>query len=197
MSTPNIPEKMLAAQVIEVCNEFFDITLQVTRVQFKRPYNVREIPVPKDLAPNDLLIKVAVASLCHTDFMVHEGIMGTKLPCTGSHEGSGTVVAVGSSVKDFKIGDRVMSGIIYHPCGACGDCLGPKNYQNYCAHSGGYLGVTTDGFFAEYARIDATQAAKIPDRVSFETAAPLGKLWGIDQCSLFTNCTSVRRLYGF
>jgi propanol-preferring alcohol dehydrogenase len=142
---------------------------------------VREIPVPKDLAPKDLLIKVAVASLCHTDFMVIEGIMGTSLPCTGSHEGSGTVVAVGSSVTDFKIGDRVMSGIIYHPCGSCSDCLGPENYRNYCSKSGGYLGVTASGFFAEYARIDATQAAKVPDRVSFQTAAPMacagGTIW--------------------
>ena len=99
--------------------------------------------------------------------------MGTKLPCTGSHEGSGTVVAVGSDAKGFKVGDRVMSGIIYHPCRACKDCLGPENYSQYCAHSGGYLGVTAQGFFAEYARIDATQAARMPDRVSFETAAPL------------------------
>jgi propanol-preferring alcohol dehydrogenase len=131
------------------------------------------VPVPKDLSPNDLLIKVAVASLCHTDFMVQEGIMGTKLPCTGSHEGAGTVVATGSDVKGFQVGDRVMSGIIYHPCRACKDCLGPENYSQYCAHSDGYLGVTAPGFFAEYARIDASQAAKMPDRVSFQTAAPL------------------------
>ncbi|KAF2740493.1 GroES-like protein [Polyplosphaeria fusca] len=142
-------------------------------VEFKKPYKIHEVSVPKDLAPNDILIKVAVASLCHTDFMVRDGIMGTTLPCTGSHEGSGTVAAVGSDVKDFKIGDRVMSGIIYHPCGKCGDCRGPESYSQYCAHSGGYLGVTTNGFFADYARIDASQAAKMPDRVSFETAAPL------------------------
>lgn len=105
--------------------------------------------------------------------MVSHGIMGTSLPCTGSHEGAGTVVSVGSSVKGFKVGDRVMSGIIYHPCGACSDCLGPENYTQYCTNAK-YCGVKgADGFFAEYARIDATQAAKMPDRVSFETAAPL------------------------
>lgn len=99
--------------------------------------------------------------------------MGTPLPCTGSHEGAGTVVAVGSSVKDFQQGDRVMAGIVYHPCGTCADCLGPENYRHYCQYSGGYCGVSTHGFFAEYARIDATQAAKLPDKVSFKTAAPL------------------------
>ncbi|KAJ4408068.1 hypothetical protein N0V91_003416 [Didymella pomorum] len=153
----SIPKEMLAAQVIE----------------FNKPYKVHKVPVPSDLGPHDLLIKVAVASLCHTDFMVSEGIMGTELPCTGSHEGSGTVVAIGPSVSGFKEGDRVMAGIIYHPCGTCPDCLGPENYTQYCARSGGYLGVTTHGHFAEYARIDSRTAAVLPDTVSFETAAPL------------------------
>jgi propanol-preferring alcohol dehydrogenase len=153
----SIPKEMLAAQVIE----------------FNKPYKVHKVPVPSDLGPHDLLIKVAVASLCHTDFMVSEGIMGTELPCTGSHEGSGTVVAVGTGVSGFQQGDRVMAGIIFHPCGTCADCLGPENYSQYCARSGGYLGVTAHGHFAEYARIDSRTAAVLPDKVSFETAAPL------------------------
>lgn len=153
----NIPEEMLAAQVTE----------------FNKPYKVHKVPVPSELGPHDLLIKVAVASLCHTDFMVSKGIMGTELPCTGSHEGSGTVVAVGSDVQGFHPDDRVMAGILYHPCGTCADCLGPENYSQYCPKSGGYIGVTTHGHFAEYARIDSRTAAVLPDKVSFETAAPL------------------------
>lgn len=66
-----------------------------------------------------------------------------------------------------------MAGILYHSCGTCSDCLGPANYRQYCQFSAGYCGVTTHGFFAEYARIDARWAAKIPDNVTFETAAPL------------------------
>lgn len=108
--------------------------------------------------------------------MVQADIMGTSLPCTGSHEGAGTVVALGSPVKHFSIGDRVMAGIIYPPCGICPDCLGPENYSQYCPNMGGHCGVTIDGFFAEYARIDAGQAAKLPDKVTFETAAPLAML---------------------
>jgi propanol-preferring alcohol dehydrogenase len=153
----SIPKEMLAAQV----------------TSFNQPYKVHKIPVPSSLGPHDLLIKVAVASLCHTDFMVSAGTMGTSLPCTGSHEGSGTVVSVGPSVQDFQPGDRVMAGIIYQLCGTCPDCLGPENYTQYCARSGGYLGVTTHGHFAEYVRIDARMAARLPDEVSFETAAPL------------------------
>tara|TARA_R110002003_G_scaffold384_1_gene19188 strand:+ start:3113 stop:3313 length:201 start_codon:yes stop_codon:yes gene_type:complete len=47
--------------------------------------------------------------------MVLEGIMGTPLPCTGSHEGAGTIVSIGYDVQGFSIGERVMAGMIYMP----------------------------------------------------------------------------------
>jgi alcohol dehydrogenase, propanol-preferring len=69
------------------------------------------VPTPQELGDYDILVKTAVASLCHTDAMVRNGVFPTKLPCTGSHEGTGIVVAKGSKVDTFKEGDRVMSGI--------------------------------------------------------------------------------------
>jgi propanol-preferring alcohol dehydrogenase len=62
------------------------------------------VPTPgKDLNEHDMLVKAATSSLCHTDRMVLEGIMGRKLPCVTSHEGVGTVVKVGSAVEFFKL----------------------------------------------------------------------------------------------
>lgn len=164
---------MQAAQVVEVKSPP-DSALYVSdsRSKFEKDYVLQQVPVPS-LAPNDLLIKVAVASLCHTDSMVQQGIMGTQLPCTASHEGAGTVVALGSAVTDFSVGDRVMAGIVYHPCGTCADCLGPENMRQYCRYMGGHCGVTMHGFLADYACIDATQAAKLSNAISFATAAPL------------------------
>lgn len=81
--------------------------LQVT--QFNAPYELRTIPVPTP-GPHDLLVKIAVASYCHTDSMVRAGVFKSELPQTASHEGSGTVVAVGDQVSSFAIGDRVMCG---------------------------------------------------------------------------------------
>ncbi|KIW03250.1 uncharacterized protein PV09_05471 [Verruconis gallopava] len=155
--TKDIPEQMLAAQVIE----------------FNQPYKVHQVPTPKNLGPKDVLVKIAVASFCHTDSMVAKGIMKSQLPITGSHEGSGTVVAVGSEVTKFKEGDRVMCGIPYQPCGQCVDCKGPEKYRQYCVNVGGLKGVTSDGYFAEYAVVDEEFSVKLPDEVSFETAAPL------------------------
>ncbi|TVY57065.1 alcohol dehydrogenase, partial [Lachnellula cervina] len=162
-----IPEKMLAAQLIE----------------FKKPYKIHEIPTPgKDLNEYDLLVKVAVGSLCHTDGMVLDGIMGTKLPCIASHEGSGTVVKVGSAIQEFHIGDRILCSLCYHRCGICADCIGPEEDSQYCRNVGGHLGVTRDGSFAEYEVVDGRECCLLPDNVSFQSAAPLAcagiTIWG-------------------
>lgn len=83
---------------------------------------------------------------------------GTKLPCIGSHEGSGTVVKVGSAISEFKVGNRVFCSLTYHRCQTCKDCKGPEQDTQYCANGVGYLGVTTDGSFAEYELVDAENA---------------------------------------
>ncbi|KAF1971378.1 GroES-like protein [Bimuria novae-zelandiae CBS 107.79] len=157
MTSQKIPEKMQAAQVVE----------------YNAPYKITIVPVSSDLAPSELLIRVAVAFLCHTDFMVREGILGTPLPITGSHEGAGTVVAVGSAVTAFAPGDRVMAGMLYHACGSCPECKGPQPPPQYCANATACGIKGADGFFAEYARIDSRTAAKVPANVGFVTAAPL------------------------
>ena len=105
--------------------------------------------------------------------MVQAGVMGTKLPCIASHEGTGTVVAAGSAVTDFKKGDRVMSGLPRNRCGHCHDCLGDESYRQYCPNISGHLGVTLDGAFADYHVADSRESCVIPDEVSFETAAPM------------------------
>ena len=145
--------------------------IQVTA--YHKPYQINTIPVPSSLEPHDLLVKIAVASNCHTDSMVQNGVFGTSLPVTASHEGAGTVVALGSAVQDFKEGDRVMCGLPLHPCGRCQDCLGPEKQVQYCTNIKGHVGVTTDGCFAEYARVDSRSSTVLPDEVSFMSAAPL------------------------
>lgn len=175
MGLDSVPEKMTAAQVVE----------------FKKPYKIHEVDTPRDLNPYDLLVKVAVGSLCHTDGMMSDGVFGTELPCTASHEGSGTIAAVGSSVKGFQEGDRVMCGLYRDQCGVCSDCQGPENFTQYCQNSKGAVGINVDGAFAEYIVVDSRQAAKLPDNISFETAAPLAcagcTIWrGVLQAELHT-----------
>lgn len=107
--------------------------------------------------------------------MVLNGVFGAPLPQTASHEGAGTIVALGSSAaKSFKIGDRVMCGLPLHPCGACHDCLGPENQKQYCMNlKSGHIGVQTNGCFAQYVVCDERSTTKLPDEVTFRSAAPL------------------------
>ncbi|OAA65693.1 Alcohol dehydrogenase superfamily, zinc-type [Niveomyces insectorum RCEF 264] len=157
-------------------------------VEYHKPYRINTVPVPKDLGPYDLLVKIAVASYCHTDGMVVDGVLGGKLPITASHEGAGTVVAVGSAVAAaanaatadsnicFRVGDRVMCGMFLGACGRCVACTtGPECERQYC--TGGYEGspgaFDADGYFAAYARTDARWTTHLPDAVSFLAAAPL------------------------
>lgn len=105
--------------------------------------------------------------------MVQAGLMGTQLPCIASHEGTGTVVAIGTEITDLKKGDRVMAGLPRSRCGHCHDCLGPEDYRQHCTNISGHIGVTQDGAFAEYVVVDGRESCVIPEKVSFETAAPL------------------------
>ncbi len=82
--------------------------------------------------------------------MLTEGIMGTQLPFIASHEGSGTVVKVGSAINEFEVGDRVLCSLTYHRCGVCSDCNGPEVDRQYRPNVEGYLGVSRDGSLAEY-----------------------------------------------
>lgn len=104
--------------------------------------------------------------------MVQTGRMiGTKLPITGSHEGTGTAVAIGSEVQNFKVGDRVLAGIPQNRCGDCEDCKSADT--QYCSYRGGGFGIQVDGAFAEYALVDSRNSCRIPDDLGFIPAAPL------------------------
>jgi len=105
--------------------------------------------------------------------MVSAGLMGSKLPVTGSHEGAGTVVALGSSVTDFQKGDRVLASLMYNRCGSCSVCLGPANMIQYCPKRESALGISRDGAFAEYEIIDSRETCLLPKELSFVNAAPL------------------------
>ena len=106
--------------------------------------------------------------------MVTKGMFPTKIPCTASHEGTGVVVAVGDKVKDFKKGERVMSGLPRNPCGKCINCTTTsRDWKQYCQDIEGHNGVMIDGAFAEYHVVDSRSSSHIPDNVSFASAAPL------------------------
>ena len=97
---------------------------------------VKEVGAPFTLAEVDLaapaadevLVKIAGVGICHTDIAVKEGHLPFVFPGVLGHEGSGTVVAVGSDVTAVAAGDRV--AISFHSCGGCPTCT--RDQPAYC-----------------------------------------------------------------
>jgi len=73
-----------------------------------RPVVIAELDVP-DLKPGQVLIEIALAGVCHTQWLECQGHRGQDpyLPHCLGHEGSGVVQQVGLGVTKCRPGDRV------------------------------------------------------------------------------------------
>lgn len=71
--------------------------------------------------PEELLVRIGAAGLCHSDLSVINGNRPRPVPMVLGHEAAGTVVQVGSAIRDLAPGDRVV--MTFQPtCGACLPC---------------------------------------------------------------------------
>ena len=111
-----------------------------------------DLPIPQ-IGEDEILIKVHCSAICGTDMHILEwddwSQKRIKAPVTLGHETAGDVVAVGSAVKDRKVGDRV-SCESHIPCGDCYFC---KNGMPHICKNVKLFGCTQNGAFAEYAKI--------------------------------------------
>lgn len=128
-------------------------------------------PMP-DPGPGDAIVRTSGALICTSDSHTVKGGIGPRENLTLGHEAVGVVHEVGSEVKDFQPGDRVLVGAITPDWGS----LAAQN--GYPSQSGGPLGGfkfanIKDGVFAEYFHVNDADAnlAKIPDSISDEAAA--------------------------
>lgn len=85
-----------------------------------RPLVIEEL----DLDPpgaEEVLVRIGAAGLCHSDLSVINGNRPRPVPMVLGHEAAGTVVQVGSAIRDLSPGDRVV--MTFQPtCGACLPC---------------------------------------------------------------------------
>lgn len=93
-------------------------------------FEQREIPRPT-VGPDEVLVQIAYVGICPWDVRVYAGKKGVPLPRVMGHEAAGRIVAVGSEVKHFKPGQRVMADFIVK-CGACDPCRTGRS--NRCQH---------------------------------------------------------------
>ncbi len=121
--------------------------------------------------PNDAIIKTTMALICTSDSHTLHGAIGPRENLTLGHEAVGIVHAVGSEVRGFKAGDRVVVGAITPEWGD------EASQAGHSSQSGGALGGwkfanIKDGVFADYFHVNHADAnmAMIPPGVKDEAA---------------------------
>jgi alcohol dehydrogenase, propanol-preferring len=142
--------------------------------EFKKPLAFEEVARPQ-IAADEVLIAVEACGVCHSDLHVAEGdwkqFAGiVKKPLILGHEIAGRIAEVGVNVRDLRIADRVGVPWLYWSCGECEFCK--EGNENLCAKQS-ITGVTVDGGFAEFLKVRATHATRIPSALSALEAAPL------------------------
>lgn len=135
-----------------------------------------------DVGPNDALMKITTTTICGTDVHILKGDYPVAQGLTVGHEPVGIIEKLGSNVKGYREGQRVIAGAICpsftsYPCqdgfpsqdGAYlhEDCCGGHGYK---ATAGWRFGNIIDGTQAEYVLVPDAQAnlAPVPDGLSDE-----------------------------
>ncbi|KAI0888890.1 GroES-like protein [Annulohypoxylon maeteangense] len=139
---------------------------------------VRNIEEP---GPGELQIAIKSTGICGSDVSYYKKFANGDLcacaPLSLGHESSGTVVAIGSQVNGFRVGDRVALEVGV-PCGQCGICR--KGRYNLCKRMRFRSSAKSiphyQGTLQERINHPANWCHKLPEHVSFEAAALLEPL---------------------
>src|SRR5881398_2582214 len=136
---------------------------------------IRDVKVPSP-GPNDVLVKVKVASICGTDLHIYNWDSWAQKrihpPLIPGHEFCGTVVAVGDEVSAVKEGDFVSAEMHV----ACGKCLQCRTGEAHICQFVKIIGVDADGSFAEYVVIPESNIWKLDPAIPQEYASILDPL---------------------
>ena len=152
-----------------------------------QPLVLEKVAVP-EIGPDDVLVEVKAAALCHTELHFADGTLNLGvLPITMGHEVVGFVSKCGSNVSSDRIGERV---IVYYYVG-CGKTNKNNNsmadaehedecrwcadgQEQICPSLKAEFGFVSDGGLANYLSAPARNAVVLPDNIRFEDAAPIG-----------------------
>ncbi len=124
-------------------------------------------PVP---GTDDVVLRVRATTLNYHDVFTRRGMPGIKvpMPCIMGLDFAGDIAAVGSNVKNWKIGQRVLVDPV--------DRAGP----------GGLIGEMWHGGLAEYCKVPTHHLVSLPDDVSYEQAACLPVAYGTALRMMYT-----------
>lgn len=133
------------------------------------------------LGENDILIEILFAGICHSD--IHSARSEWKegiYPMVPGHEIAGKVVAVGSKVSKFKVGDYAGVGCMVNSCGECEACKASN--EQYCergmvatydCHDYFHNNEPTYGGYSNNIVVSENFAVNVPQDAPLEKVAPL------------------------
>ncbi len=151
---------------------------------------LEDVPEPRIQNPNDAIVRITGSAICGTDLHMVRGTMrGMEEGTILGHEAVGIVEEVGSNVRNFARGDRVVIPSTI-ACGYCSYCRagyfsqcdnanphGPR--AGTCFFGGPKMSGSVDGLQAEFARVPFANVGlvKIPDSVTDEQALMLSDIF--------------------
>lgn len=158
-------------------------TMKAAAFLGKGRIEIIEKKVP-DVGPNDALVRITTTTICGTDVHILKGEYPVKEGLTVGHEPVGIIEKLGSNVKGYQEGQRVIAGAICpsFTSYACQDGFpsqdgsylldedGKCSCHGYKATAGWRFGNMIDGTQAEYVLVPDAQAnlAPIPDGLTDE-----------------------------
>ncbi|NNE34947.1 MAG: alcohol dehydrogenase catalytic domain-containing protein [Rhodothermales bacterium] len=144
---------------------------------FKEPLKIWDNWPDPEVGPDHVLVKVVANGICRSDWHLWQGHwdwMGFSppLPVVLGHESAGIVEEVGSNVKRFKKGDRVVFPF-GQACGNCGTCA--EGNQQVCDNLAMSMFMGAGGF-GEYTLVahGDVNLVELPESISFVEGASLG-----------------------
>lgn len=112
-------------------------------IVWEKPFTVavNTVDDPQIVEPTDAILRLTTAGICGSDLHMYEGRAPVESGQVFGHENMGVIEAVGSAVRNVKVGDRVVLPFNIG-CGTCFNCT--RGYSNAClttnpqSHGGGY-----------------------------------------------------------
>ncbi|MHB8108767.1 MAG: alcohol dehydrogenase catalytic domain-containing protein, partial [Syntrophorhabdaceae bacterium] len=152
---------------------FFDRVCKAVVIEGPGKAVITDAQVP-ELKPGDVLIRTAVTAICGTDLEIIDGTLSyfqngmSSYPIIPGHEFSGTVVSIGSNVKEVQEGDRVVVECI-QSCGICPQCQ--KGNFIACPDRTEVGVLRRNGAYCEYVVMPARFVHVIPREMDLRSAA--------------------------
>jgi len=135
-----------------------------------KPLSQKYLPKP-EAKEGELLIKVKVCGVCHTELDEIEGrTLPPEFPVVPGHQVIGIVEKSNVKNGEIKVGDRVGVAWIFSACGKCEYCS--SGQENLCSDFTA-TGRDVNGGYADYMTVPEKYAYPIPDVFTDEEAAPL------------------------